>query len=240
SIDFDVFGGDDRDRGYVIEVVDNPALSQMMLDCEYPAYIGRAAGTLPASGIVQLPMGTKVTIRCEANKDLVEVPVAMLRQEQVTPLTTIELPSDGDRRHFALPLGELMEDTTLLFDLHDADGIRTRDPVRLVLAARPDEVPIVGLRLHGISTAITPEARLPIMGDARDDYGLTRLWFDFQLDRAAARGSRAATARAQGAESQSAPHAAAGEQSLRVATLGPDGLPRTQLNIEPAADEALD
>ena len=75
-----------------------------------------------------------------------------------------------------------MEDTTLLFDLHDADGIHSRDPVKLVLASRPDETPIVALRLHGISTAITPEARLPIVGEVHDDYGLTRLWFEYQFD----------------------------------------------------------
>jgi hypothetical protein len=235
SIDFDVFGGDDRDRGYRIEVVDNPAISSMQLDCEYPAYIGRAAGTVPASGIVQLPMGTKVTIRCEANKDLVEIPVAIVRQDQTTPLTTITFPSNGDRRHFELSLPELMEDTTLLFDLHDADEIHSRDPVRLVLAARPDEVPIVALRLRGISTAITPEARLPVVGEVRDDYGLTRLWYDVQLDKLPGR-SRAA-AKTDGGESA---HAAAAEQSLRAATLGPDGRPRSQLTIEPADAEALD
>ena len=49
SIDFDVLGGDDRDRGYRLEVVDNPAISKMELACEYPAYTGRPAGTVPAS-----------------------------------------------------------------------------------------------------------------------------------------------------------------------------------------------
>jgi hypothetical protein len=236
SIDFDVFGGDDRDRGYRIEVVDNPAISQMQLDCQYPAYIGRAAGTVPASGIVQLPMGTKVTIRCEANKDLVEVPVAIVRQDQTTPLTTITLPADGDRRHFELALPELMEDVALLFDLHDADEIRSRDPVRLVLVARPDEVPIVALRLHGISTAVTPEARLPVIGEVRDDYGLTRLWYDFQLDKLPGRAR--VVAKADGGES--APHVAVGEQSMHAAILGPDGRPRSQLTIEPGDGESLD
>ncbi len=49
SIDFDVLGGDDRDRGYRLEVVDNPAISKMQLACEYPAYTGRPAGIVPAS-----------------------------------------------------------------------------------------------------------------------------------------------------------------------------------------------
>ncbi len=80
-----------------------------------------------------------------------------------------------------------MEDTTLLFELHDTDGIQSRDPVRLTLIAAPDEAPVVALRLHGISTAITPDARLPVVGEVRDDYGLTRMWFEYQLAAHAAR-----------------------------------------------------
>ncbi len=72
SIDFDVLGGDDRDRGYRLEVVDNPAISKMELACEYPAYTGRPAGTVPASALVQLPQGTNVTINCQTNKDIAE------------------------------------------------------------------------------------------------------------------------------------------------------------------------
>ena len=58
----------------------------MDLECEFPAYTGRPANTMKASGLMQLPAGTKVTIRCEANKDLVAVPVTMVKQEQATPL----------------------------------------------------------------------------------------------------------------------------------------------------------
>ncbi len=90
-------------------------------------------------------------------------------------------PSQDDPRQFSLVLPALMEDTTLLFELHDTDGIQSRDPVRLTLIAAPDEAPVVALRLRGISTAITPNARLPVVGEVRDDYGLTRLWFEYQL-----------------------------------------------------------
>ena len=34
--------------------------------------------TLPATGQMQLPAGTKITIRCETNKDMVEVPVTVI------------------------------------------------------------------------------------------------------------------------------------------------------------------
>jgi hypothetical protein len=247
SIEFDLYGGDDRDRGYRIEVVENPTISKMQLDCVYPPYTGRPPNTLPATGQMQLPAGTKITIRCETNKDMVEVPVTIVHQDQATPLTDIQLPENGDRRHFSIELPELMEDCTLLLDLHDADGIHSRDPVRLVLSARPDESPIVALRLHGISTAITADARLPVVGDVHDDYGLARLWFEYQLEgakSAAAAGAKSPPADSPDSKQKSGDDAPAdpsiGQQPLQTSTLGPDGRPLTEIKIEDQQAEALD
>ena len=50
---------------------------------------------------------------------------------------------------------------------------------------------IVAMRLRGISSAITPQARLPVVGDARDDYGLSRLWFEYQLNQSTSANRRA-------------------------------------------------
>lgn len=231
SINFDIFGGDDRDRGYRIEVVDNPTISRMELTCEYPTYTGRPPNTMPASGLVQLPQGTNVVVQCEANKDLLDVPITMVQGDKATALADVELPPDGDRRHFSIAVPNLMEDTTLLFELHDADGIRSRDPVRLVLAARPDDVPVVALRLRGVSTAITPQARLPIVGDAHDDYGLSRLWVEYQLEKSKGRGKEVAAI---------AGGPATSEQPLHTSTNGADGRAESQIKIEPSDGEALD
>ncbi|HEY2761682.1 MAG TPA: hypothetical protein VGI75_13090 [Pirellulales bacterium] len=248
SIDFDLYGGDDRDRDYRIEVVENPTISKMQLDCVYPTYTGRPPNTLPATGQMQLAAGTKITIRCETNKDMVEVPVTVVHQDQATPLTDIQLPPDGDRRHFSIELPELTEDTTLLLDLHDTDGIRSRDPVRLVLSARPDESPIVALRLHGISTAITADARLPAVGDVHDDYGLARLWFEYQLEgaKSAEAASAAKSPQADAPDPKQKPGAAAaadpalGQQPMQTSTSAPDGRPLTELKIDDQPAEALD
>jgi hypothetical protein len=237
SIGFDIFGGDDRDRGYRIEVVDNPTINRMELECVYPEYTSRPANTVPASGLVQLPQGTKVVIHCEANKDLVEVPITIVQGDKAKTLADVELPPSGDRRHFSVTLPDLTEDTTLLFELHDADGIRSRDPVRLVLAARPDDVPVVALRLKGIGNAITSQARLPVVGDAHDDYGLARLWFEYQFDKS---GGHAKTENRSASASSAVPATPATEQPFHVSTIGRDGRPLTAINIELTDDEALD
>ncbi len=160
-----------------------------------------------------------------------------MQGDKAKALADVELPPSGDRRHFSVTLPDLTEDTTLLFELHDADGIRSRDPVRLVLAARPDDVPVVALRLKGVSTAITSQARLPVVGDAHDDYGLARLWFEYQFD---APNGHAKAENGSAPANSSAPTTAATEQPFHTSTIGRDGRPLTAINIEPADGEALD
>ena len=70
----------------------------------------------------------------------------------------------------------------LLVSVTDADGVASREPYRVSLSAVKDEVPQVAVRLSGISTAITPDAILPLVGKITDDYGLDRAWFEYQVD----------------------------------------------------------
>ena len=180
---FDVVGGDDTLRDYAIDVVDVPTIA-MVLHCEFPAYTGRQPRDLPVAGLMQLPQGTKLTVHATANKELVEVPIQRAIGEQTSQLAMIKLPDAGDRRDFSFTLSRLDQDQTLLFTLVDTDGIRSREPVRLVLTATPDEPPRVGLHLRGIGTAITPQVRLPLDGDVTDDYGVAKLWFEYKVDQA--------------------------------------------------------
>jgi len=63
-------------------------------------------------------------------------------------------------------------DTAVLVRLVDDHGLVNRDPVAVVLAAVPDEPPRVAVRLAGISSAVTPQATLPIEGSITDDHAL--------------------------------------------------------------------
>ncbi len=46
----------------------------------------------------------------------------------------------------------------------------------------PDEPPSVSVQLQGIGSAITPRARLPLVGKIADDYGVSKAAFDFAVD----------------------------------------------------------
>jgi hypothetical protein len=189
SISLDVVGGDDRHRDLRIEVVDSPTIAQMRLALEYPAYMRRPARELPASGAMQVPMGAKVTVRALANKPLVEVLVRSPASaadavaggaaiESAAGPAAITIPIASGVRQFELPLGAVLDDRTLLFTLRDADGIESREPVRLALGVVPDQPPEVAIELLGIGSAVTPIARIPVAGELTDDYGLADAWFE--------------------------------------------------------------
>jgi hypothetical protein len=200
-LEFHVAGGDARSGPYHLDVVDSPAISRMTLRCEYPPYTRRASRDVPVSGLMQVPRGTAITILAEANKPLVDVQIDDVADEN-TPVTHhIGLAAEhgSPQTKFEYALARLDSDKTLLFTLRDADGIRSREPIRLALAAVADEPPQVKVALKGIGTAITPAARLPAAGEVADDYGVARVWFDYHVDEAPAR-ERATNAKADGQE----------------------------------------
>jgi hypothetical protein len=176
---FDLVGGDDRIRDLRIEVVEVPTVdvSASYLECRYPDYLQRQPRQVPITAVVSLPTGTEVAVRAKANKPLVDVDVS----DSGDWRTTVPAHED-DRWRFQLPLGALDESRVYQFQLHDTDGISSREPWRLVLAAIPDEPPRLNLRLRGIGTAITPQAGIPTTGSIEDDYGVTRIWFEHAVD----------------------------------------------------------
>lgn len=186
-LDFEVLGGDDRLRDLHIEVVDSPSIAEMSLDCTFPAYTRRAPRVLPVTGVMQIPRGTEIVVRARANKPLVSVTVEepVVAEQPAGSAGTLKREltvNASDERAFAFPLGRLEGDRTLLVTLADQDGIRSREPVRLAINSVADEMPRLAVRPKGVSTAVTPAARIPLEGEIKDDYGLARTWIGYSVD----------------------------------------------------------
>jgi hypothetical protein len=186
SVTFDIVGGDDRLRDYRIEVVDNPTVTAMRLFLEYPDYMKRAFREVPVTGLMQIPMGTKVEIRAQSNKPLAQAIIEQVDGQEIKPLATITQFDGEERRRFSQRLGPVAGDMRLQFRLRDTDDIVGRDPVRLDLTAVADEAPRVGLQLAGIGKKITTRARLPAVGEVGDDYGVDSVWWEYQIGSAPA------------------------------------------------------
>jgi len=181
DVRFDLHGGDAWIEGLQIDVVDNPTLARLELEYEYPAYMARARRTVEVTGVMPVPQGTKLTIHATANKPLRMVQIQSVLESGKPPVVLRLDQSGPGSEQFQYTISSLEQDTALLFSLWDADGIRSREPVRLSLAAVADEKPQLEVRLRGIGQAITPQARIPAKGRLTDDYGLARIWWEYTI-----------------------------------------------------------
>jgi len=176
-LSFDVVGGDDRVEDLRIAVVERPQITEMTLHCVYPAYLQRPDQALTASGAMQIPEGTRLSIRGLTNKPLVRMEISGLESSHV-----IELADDrSDRQQFEFDIPPLSADVVLFFSLLDDDGITTLEPYRLALSVTPDAAPLVAVRLQGVGTAITPDARIRVIGKITDDHTVDQTWFLYQI-----------------------------------------------------------
>jgi hypothetical protein len=173
----EVRGGDARVGNLRIRVVDSPTVT-VVLRCQYPSYMQLAEREIPATAVTPLPQGTRVSVRATANKPLQQATIERRQGQQSTSQTAAI--HDGTSFEFVAP--SLDVETTLDMKLLDTDGVRNRDAIEFTLVPVLDTPPEVDVRLSGIGSAITPNARLPLSGDMTDDYGVAHTWITTTVD----------------------------------------------------------
>ncbi len=180
DLDVEIRGGDARLRGLRLVVVDAPALESLDCVATLPGYLGGGTRAVSASRVLQVPRGSTVALRFRATKPLRSAAVVALEDGVETRLAEVgvgaaepSVPESGsDGREIAVELGPVDGERTLVARFTDTDGLDNREPISVVLSAVPDEAPQVALRMRGISTAVTPQARIPLVGLVSDDHGL--------------------------------------------------------------------
>jgi hypothetical protein len=186
SLEFDVRGRDHRVRGYEINVVDSPAITKVTLDCVFPEYLVEPG--LPAwrprsmelTGGVQLPRGTKIRAKASTNKPLREAQVVNVVTKKAIPVEIVATNEKGGAGGFTFEIDSLDENLVLDARLHDADGVISDRPHRLAIPVVEDGPPVVDVALRGIGTAVTPDVRIPVRGEVRDDYAVAKVWFELE------------------------------------------------------------
>ncbi|MFM7292057.1 MAG: hypothetical protein ACKO6B_12625, partial [Planctomycetia bacterium] len=191
SLDLEIRGGDARLKPLRLEVLEPPALETLRITATPPAYLGNTPREMPAARVVQVPRGAAVEIACTATKPLsaatmVAVAAGDAAASAETVLATVPTSDatggSGRAGGFGLPtaparvivgrIAALDADCSVVVRFTDTDGLVNREPVTFTLSAVPDEPPQVAVRLFGISTAVTPNARVPLAGTISDDHGL--------------------------------------------------------------------
>lgn len=179
DIEIEIRGGDHRIGPFLLTVVDQPAVISTVLACEFPDYMvdpvsGRwTPREIPWSGPMELPVGTRVSVRSTANKPLRKV---YLLDEQTQEMERIEVTSDN----FEVSIPFLSEPFKREIYLCDDDGLVSEQAFVLSISPIQDQPPSVQNRLKGIGIAITPNVRIPVSGEIEDDYGVGRAWIEVE------------------------------------------------------------
>jgi hypothetical protein len=179
DISFDIVGGDDAIRDLRLHVVERPQITRTALACEFPPYLGWAPQTLPFSGRAEVPYGTNAVCQGETNKPLRSVKIYESETQQEIPGHI----DDQDPRKFTFQIGPATADHVLLVDMQDTDNVGNREPYRLMIAALPDDLPEVSVQLRGISSAVTQQAMIPLVGTINDDHGVEEAWVEGSVEK---------------------------------------------------------
>ena len=142
------------------------------LTARYPEYLARPDEPLvPGPDLVAIPEGTVILTSGTAS---VALAAAAWRRE-TGPAGRARLAVDGARFSGRLPAPPSASGTWLL-DLAAADGTPLEGDVpQLRLRVVPDSAPVVTVPIPGRDTTLPLSLKQPLVIDARDDHGLTRL-----------------------------------------------------------------
>jgi len=183
---FSVRGGDARIDGLRLEVVDPPALASLDIAYTLPDYLGGGERRAAASGIVQVPQGSTVTLVCRSTKPLQSAGITETVAGEPIQLATLAADNGaaaGEATSIQATLPDLVGEHAIGVHFVDTDGITNTQPIGFLLSARPDDPPQVAMQLRGISTAVTASARVPLVGRVSDDHALAGITIDLERER---------------------------------------------------------
>jgi hypothetical protein len=142
-------------------------LAGLELTARYPAYLARPDEPLvPSSDTIAVPEGTVILTSGTAS-----VPLTAAAWRHGTAPTRLTVLGTA----FSGRLAPVSSGTWLL-DLAPASGTPLEgDPAELRLSIVPDSAPVVTVPVPGRDTTLPLSLRQPLVIDARDDHGLTRL-----------------------------------------------------------------
>lgn len=171
-------GGDDRVGPMAIRPVDRPRFIELALSAKHPTdpapKVHNFAGS-DAGDLAFLPK-TELTIRFSANTPI----------EQVKIRSSTTMPSEANlrrlnERQFAITWEHAAAVQTEL-ELVSADVGLVSVPTNLSIGLKNDAPPRVTLGFSGVRQRVTPQATIPLLAEARDDFGIDKIELNVRTD----------------------------------------------------------
>jgi len=165
-----------RSQKHRIDVITVPRIDGVRFRVEPPAYTRRAPyeGPLPKGGIAGL-RGTKVQVWAESNRPLSGGRLTLISPGQ--PPLSIQMAPTAEGSHEVFGYFEIARDAKFQLSVIDVaePPQASREPFGGTITLLPDQRPLVRIVQPQATSLATPNAVLPVVLSADDDYGISRL-----------------------------------------------------------------
>lgn len=160
-----------------VEVIHRPRIAHLNVTIQPPAYTGLDEVRLPSGvGDVVGLAGSRVRVRLEASRTLSTVRLHVSNDEKTE--RSFELTVEGQRARGSYMLSS---GGKWWVELTAYDGTPGDEPVHWRLSTIEDEGPSVSILLPEPDALIPDNLLVPLVADARDDYGISRMSLRWDL-----------------------------------------------------------
>ena len=167
-------GGDDTTDWVEVELVEPPAIAELVVAAKLPAYTGVESQELSGPGPFAVLKNSHLDITVGANKPVSEAFVINGQNKILLPAI------DPQENRFAgrVPGSGALTGGEYEIRLMDAEGVKNSRRSKFKIAITTDKPPVVRASLLGISGLIVSRATVPVLFQADDEYGFAELGFD--------------------------------------------------------------
>jgi len=173
-----VKAGDATSRKFEVTVLSRPNVSGIKLAYDYPDYTNLESKTEDSeTGSINAVTGTKVTVDITADRPLKKAHLSvtyLVPNEKTGAPQSVELPMELSPQGAAK--AEIDVDRCGHYRIHieDAAGIPNQ-PIARQIVALPDEPPMVKVLEPSKDVTATPDSKVPVLAEAKDDFSLRGL-----------------------------------------------------------------
>jgi hypothetical protein len=175
DLSYYVTGGDARTPYYHVTVLQPPAVSELHVRYDYPAYTHHDPLIVTThAGPIEAPQGTHVGI------DVVSLAPLSQATLRIGPQTLASSPGPLlNIRHLDFVLDQ---DAIARLHLVGANGVPNTEDTSLVLSAIADQPPLLQLVQPATDIHLTPRDLLTIAWQALDDFGVEKILLQWQIN----------------------------------------------------------
>lgn len=164
--------GDHRWEAWrTVRVLRRPAVKELALHLEFPAYLNRPALDSTV-GDLDVPTGTRITVHARLSRAVARATLALRHGATAVDEATMTL---GDADGSAAGSFTVDADGAWSIGLVDAEGLDAGQPPQWTIVARPDRAPTIAITFPPRDLDVTRMARWPIRFTTADDHGVARV-----------------------------------------------------------------